>query len=83
MLSGISKLSAILAPVTASSAILTVVTAPLVNLSVVTVPLLGVPIFTVDPMVIIKKLAPLAGAELNIIELPSIASLHWVDLFLS
>ena len=62
------------AKVTASSAILAVSTAPLVSLEAVTVPSLGVPIFTVDPIVMMKKSEPVAGAELNIIELPSIAN---------
>ena len=45
-----------------------------------TVPSLGVPIFTVDPIVMMKKSAPVAGAEENMIELPSITnpSLGWL-----
>ena len=76
MLAAISEFIelASLSALTASSAILAVSTAPLASLEAVTVPSLGVPIFTVDPIVMMKKSAPLEGAELNIIELPSIAN---------
>ena len=69
-----TALLASLAAVTALSAILAVVTAPLVSLAAVTVLSLGVPILTEDPTVIMKKSAPLAGAELNIISAPSRAN---------
>ena len=65
---------------TASSAILAVVTAPLAILGVVTLPALGSFIFTVDPIVMMKKSAPLEGAEANKISPPSRAkpSLGWL-----
>ena len=58
---------------TASSAIFAVVTAPDAIVPVVTEFALGVFRFTVDPIVMIKKSEPLAGAELNIISPPLIA----------
>ena len=58
---------------TASSAILAVVTAPLAIVDVDTEPALGVFIFTVDPIVMMKKSTPLAGAAEKIISLLSIA----------
>ena len=69
-----------LSAVTASSAILAVVTPPLANSVVPTTPALGVPILTVDPIVMIKKSAPLAGAAEKIISAPEIAnpSLGWL-----
>jgi len=65
---------------TASSAIFAVVTAPLAIVPVVTVFALGVFRFTVDPIVMMKKSAPLEGAEANIISPPSRAkpSLGWL-----
>jgi hypothetical protein len=59
---------------TASSCILAVDTEPFCKIALVTVLLLGVPILTADPMVTIKKSAPLAGAAENIISLLSIAN---------
>ena len=69
-----------LSAVTASSAILAVVTPPLANSVVPTAPALGVPTLTVDPMVMIKKSAPLAGAAEKIISALEIAnpSLGWL-----
>ena len=61
---------AILAVVTLESTIFAVVTDPFCSIAVVTVLLLGVPIPTVDPMTVTKILAPLAGAEPNIMSLP-------------
>ena len=65
---------------TASSAIFAVVTAPLAIVPVVTVPALGVFRFTVDPIVTMKKSAPLEGAAENIMSPLSIAkpSLGWL-----
>ena len=73
-----------LSVVTASSAILAVDTAPFNILASITEPFcsavavtefaLGVFIFTVDPMVTIKKSAPLAGAAERIISLLEIAN---------
>ena len=59
---------------TASFTILAVVTAPFANCVVPTAPALGVPILTDDPMVMIKKSAPLAGAAEKIISLLSRAN---------
>ena len=69
-----------LSAVTASSCILAVVTPPFANSVVPTVPALGVPILTVDPIVMMKKSAPLAGAAENIISELEIAkpSLGWL-----
>ena len=69
-----------LSAVTASSCILAVVTAPLAIVAVVTVPALGVFRFTVDPIVMMKKSAPLEGAAESIMSLLSIAkpSLGWL-----
>jgi len=69
-----------LAAVTASSAIFAVSTAPDAILAAVTLPALGSFIFTVDPIVMMKKSAPLEGAAENIISLLSIAkpSLGWL-----
>ena len=63
-----------LSVVTASSIILAVDTAPFANSVVLTAPALGVPILTVDPMVMIKKSAPLAGAAEKIISALEIAN---------
>ena len=60
-----------LASVTASSAILSVVTAPLAIVAVDTAPALGVFIFTVDPIVMMKKSAPLEGAAEKMMSAPS------------
>ena len=72
---------AIFAVVTLASTILAVVTDPFCSIAVVTVLLLGVPIFTVDPEVTTKMLAPLTGAEPNIMSAPLTAkpSLGWLD----
>jgi len=73
--------SVILAVVTLASTIFAVVTDPFCSIAVVTVLLLGVPMFTVDPIVITKMLAPLTGAEPNIMSAPLSAkpSLGWLD----
>ena len=65
---------------TAPSAIFAVVTAPDAILAVVTLLALGSFIFTVDPIVTMKKSAPLEGAAENIMSPPSIAkpSLGWL-----
>jgi hypothetical protein len=76
----VTSLFLILGVVIASSAILSVVTAPLAIVAVVTVPALGEFRFTVDPIVMMKKSAPLEGAAANIMSLLSIAkpSLGWL-----
>ena len=69
-----TALSAILGSVIASFKILSDVTEPFCNIAVVTVLSLGVPILTVDPMVMIKKSEPLAGAAEKIISAPERAN---------
>ena len=69
--------SVIFAVVTFASTIFAVVTDPFCSIAVVTVLLLGVPILTEAPMVITKMLAPLTGAEPNIISLLQLRSPRW------